>query len=608
MINATAKFIRDKVKQEVKSARFFSISMDETFDASRKEQVTLIVRYIDDTKGEVVERVVSLRESAATTGAALFKVLISIFDELELDWRNYLVAQSYDGASNMRGAYKGLQNLVQDEAPSATYIWCWAHRLNLAVKDVVDCCEDASILFSNLRTLYNFINGSKNNVDLFRDTFKKIYPGKQQMSLKRVDTTRWMSHGDALDTVLKSFDAIVETLDEIKSAPPVSQGDRTHAAEASGLLTYLLSERFLIVAHTFSEIFKSVGPLTAALQGVDIDLIGATNHVNEVLSKLSKMRSDEGFREILEKKDGFISNSAETFVPLPTPRKRRVRRRDGEKAEDTPIDDPLLKLKVSMYFFCIDTIHSLIADRFSETSQGIFRDLALFSVKRILEIKNSPNKGPLSLPTDAFSTLCSTYNKHLNLENLRKEYLQFVELFESYNSAAKSLPETLHPEKKNGEGNEIENDDDWMDIDEGEHVPVSVADADEHTQYEFDDLFNNDDGRSSSSSEISASAAETKNSGSIKDIFKIFYLTGLKEVFPTLETALRIALTLPVSSASAERSFSKLKLVKVKTRCTTGQERLQSLVIIACEKDIEVDVQAVVEIMKASSTYLAKNV
>ena len=45
----------------------------------------------------------------------------------------------------------------------------------------------------------------------------------------------------------------------------------------------------------------------------------------------------------------------------------------------------------------------------------------------------------------------------------------------------------------------------------------------------------------------------------------------LQEVYPNLWIALRIALTLPVTVASAERSFSKLKLIKTYLRSTMGE-------------------------------------
>ena len=60
----------------------------------------------------------------------------------------------------------------------------------------------------------------------------------------------------------------------------------------------------------------------------------------------------------------------------------------------------------------------------------------------------------------------------------------------------------------------------------------------------------------------------------------------LLESFPNLSVALRIMLTLPVSVASGERSFSKLKLIKTYLRSTMGQDRLVGLSTISIEAEI----------------------
>ena len=60
----------------------------------------------------------------------------------------------------------------------------------------------------------------------------------------------------------------------------------------------------------------------------------------------------------------------------------------------------------------------------------------------------------------------------------------------------------------------------------------------------------------------------------------------LQEVYPNLWVALRIALTLPVTVASAERSFSKLKLIKTYLRSTMGQERLSGLAVISINGEV----------------------
>ena len=56
--------------------------------------------------------------------------------------------------------------------------------------------------------------------------------------------------------------------------------------------------------------------------------------------------------------------------------------------------------------------------------------------------------------------------------------------------------------------------------------------------------------------------------------------------FPNACIAYRILLTIPVTVASAERSFSKLKLIKSYLRSTMSQERLTGLAILSIEKEM----------------------
>lgn len=55
----------------------------------------------------------------------------------------------------------------------------------------------------------------------------------------------------------------------------------------------------------------------------------------------------------------------------------------------------------------------------------------------------------------------------------------------------------------------------------------------------------------------------------------------LTEIYPNIWVALRISATLPVTVAAAERSFSKLKLIKTYMRSTMMQECLSGLAIIS---------------------------
>jgi len=57
------------------------------------------------------------------------------------------------------------------------------------------------------------------------------------------------------------------------------------------------------------------------------------------------------------------------------------------------------------------------------------------------------------------------------------------------------------------------------------------------------------------------------------------------DVFPNLQISLQILLTIPVSIASCERSFSKLKLILSYTRVSMGQDRLSDLALLSVERE-----------------------
>jgi hypothetical protein len=67
--------------------------------------------------------------------------------------------------------------------------------------------------------------------------------------------------------------------------------------------------------------------------------------------------------------------------------------------------------------------------------------------------------------------------------------------------------------------------------------------------------------------------------------------------YPNAIIAYRILLTIPVTVASAERSFSKLKLLKSYMRSTMTQERLNGLAMISIESGVfeDTDYEGIIE-------------
>ncbi|CAN1824203.1 Zinc finger MYM-type protein 1 [Linum perenne] len=111
---------------------FFAILADESRDVSVKEQMGVVLRYVDG-KGDT--KVMSLKKAIE---AMLVKHGLSI---------SKVRGQGYDGASNMKGELNGLKTLILEESPSAYYIHCFAHRLQLALVAVAQNHDDVNVFF-----------------------------------------------------------------------------------------------------------------------------------------------------------------------------------------------------------------------------------------------------------------------------------------------------------------------------------------------------------------------------------------------------------------------------------------------------------------------------
>ena len=70
------------------------------------------------------------------------------------------------------------------------------------------------------------------------------------------------------------------------------------------------------------------------------------------------------------------------------------------------------------------------------------------------------------------------------------------------------------------------------------------------------------------------------------EVLQFFHDSNVYDAFPNTWIALRILLTIPVTVASGERSFSKLKLIKTYLRSTMGDDRLTSLAMLSIENEL----------------------
>jgi hypothetical protein len=67
------------------------------------------------------------------------------------------------------------------------------------------------------------------------------------------------------------------------------------------------------------------------------------------------------------------------------------------------------------------------------------------------------------------------------------------------------------------------------------------------------------------------------------------------QTFPIISSLLTILLTLPVSTAGVERSFSSLRRLKTWVRSRMGETRLTGLALLNIHRDIPVSAQTVTD-------------
>jgi len=73
---------------------------------------------------------------------------------------------------------------------------------------------------------------------------------------------------------------------------------------------------------------------------------------------------------------------------------------------------------------------------------------------------------------------------------------------------------------------------------------------------------------------------------SLLELLPFLHVNCLHEVFPNVSVALRVVLTIPVTVASGERSFSKLKLFKTFLRSSMKEDRMNNLALLSIEIEL----------------------
>ena len=490
LLHIMAGIVQSRISTDVKKAGIYSILADETKDCSKKEQLSIVLRYVDLESATIHERFLTYIEAKRMDAEALATYILDTIRQHGLD-PSKIVSQGYDGASVMSGRCTGVQQRVKQVAPQALYVHCYAHCLNLVLVDTTKTIPQASEFFALMETLYVFISTSKAHT-VYIQQQKSLHPDKPIHQLQKLSDTRWTCRFAAVEAVCTTFDAILATLQCL-----VQGDDKLKAVEAKGILLQIQCFKFLITLIMFWRLLFLTKQLSDQLQSPHTDMAKAADLVTATMETLQQFRSDEEWNKLYKYVVDVASLHNIEIAPLRSQRQRTMPKRFEdvivlESTGSRETDD----YKISLYFPVLDAMISEPCSRFEDKNVQIMRAIQC----------------------------CNPNSMHfLDVDSL-------APLIEIYNLSKDSLSAECLIAKRTLNGKDI----------------CSISDV-------------------------------------LKEIFP------LNIAFPALTKVLQIALTIVVTTAECERSFSCLKRTKSYLRSNMSEQRLIDLAVLSIEQDLSKD-------------------
>ena len=362
------------LKEEFSGIVYFSIMMDEASDLSHKEQVSIVVRYVD-SQYVIQERLVDVESTDSTTAEALFQILLKGLSKIGLTTDN-LVGQCYDGASNMRGIHAGVQAKVKEIQPRAIYCHCYAHCVNLVLVEATSsnqCCRN---FFGVIQNLYTFIEASPHRHSTLVAFMKELSSKPHVKTLKKLSDTRWACRSDAVQAVYENFEAIVKSLEEIED----NCYDGRISAEACGLKFSILKFDFFLCLFVLKDLLFKCRTVSDYLQREDIDIVSALQVVDTTVKTIGDMRNETKFKEYYDKAVEF---AREKNVEVLEPRRRKVSRRIDENWQNEYSSSYEESLRVGFYYEVLDIILNEFNYRFNQESRIFLSFLGELQLRKI---------------------------------------------------------------------------------------------------------------------------------------------------------------------------------------------------------------------------------
>ncbi|XP_008181768.1 zinc finger MYM-type protein 1-like [Acyrthosiphon pisum] len=383
----------------IKEAGIFSILVDETQDLSRHEQVSFIIRFVDDSF-QIHEQFLGFYKTSHTDSETLANLIKKVLSDSGLDIQN-LRGQCYDGAAAMRGSYTGVQARIREENPIALYVHCYAHILNLCLVDLSKQVSYVRNTFGTLQSLYSFVGASSKRNAVFESVYLASTQHNGPKKLKSLSETRWSCRAEALKAVLLNFSTLINTLEEI------SENNINSGAEATSLIGNIQNFEFVFCLIILQEIMEHTNVLSKYLQSINISYITVIEMCEQTVDILKDMRTDTEFHKRWIQ---VIKVTGENNIEPPKlSRKRRIPQKYGG-GENGPQNVPENQLQI------LNGLKNLIInDNFEENM--------LTLVCNTYKLDMQPLKNELNIFNRMFASKYPNISGESNIFKKKSEYI-----------------------------------------------------------------------------------------------------------------------------------------------------------------------------------------
>ena len=328
LIECIGDHIRDGILKDIKLAKWYSILCDEVVDVSRKEQVSIVLRFVDDTD-TIREEFLDFVTVDRITGEVLSNKLKEMVVQYGLELKN-CHGQGYDGATNMSGE-AGVQGRLTAENPKALYVHCNSHILNLCI---VQACSIQAIRNMNstiTETAYFFANSAK------RQHFLEMVIDKTSRIVKVKDLcrTRWIYRHEAYENFYVLFEHVIAVMVAITERDMTygdMNWDSNTIVSANGLLKMFQSFVFILSFVVTMNAMAIIKPVSIKLQHRTSDIVYAYGKIKDIIDELSSIRSDDAILHGWFVQAETLASEVDVVPQVPRTTGRQIHRDNVEHA------------------------------------------------------------------------------------------------------------------------------------------------------------------------------------------------------------------------------------------------------------------------------------